>query len=64
MNKDDVEVYMCYSITLRDYLYQHGMRYKVAAINPNSNKMFWLYIKTDEFKKLLTDYSNERSIAR
>ena len=64
MDKDDIEVYMCYSITLRDYLYQHGMRYKVAAVNPNSNKMFWLYIKTDKLKQLLTSYSNEKSIER
>lgn len=64
MDKDDIEVYMCYSITLRDYLYQHGMRYKVAAVNPNSNKMFWLYIKTDKLKQLLTSYSNEKPIER
>lgn len=61
MGKDDVELFMCYSITLRDYLYQHGLRYKVAAINPNSQHMFWLYIKTEKLKQLLTSYSKQKS---
>ena len=54
------ELYCCYSLNLRDYLYQHGIRYKLAALNPNSKKLFWVYIKTKELDKLLTEWSTRK----
>jgi len=56
----DVELYCCYSINLRDYLQQHGLRYKLAALNPNSKKLFWIYIKTNELDRLLTEWSTKQ----
>ena len=56
----DTNLYCCYSIKLRDYLYQHGLRYKLAALNPNSQKLFWVYIKTEELDKLLTEWSTNK----
>lgn len=53
MNK----LYCCYSINLRDYLYKNGLRYELAALNPNSQKLFWVYIKTKKLDELLTKWS-------
>ena len=52
-------LYCCYSINLRNYLYQHGLRYELAALNPNSKKLFWVYIKTEKLDKLLTEWSTK-----
>ena len=52
-------LYCCYSMNLRNYLYQHGLRYELAALNPNSKKLFWVYIKTEKLDKLLTEWSTK-----
>lgn len=51
----NVDLYCCYSLPLRNFLYDHGLRYKLAALNPNSKKLFWVYVKD----KLLDDLLNE-----
>lgn len=57
---NEVELYCCYSLNLRNYLYENGLRYKLAALNPNSKSLFWVYIKTDELDKLLTEWSENK----
>lgn len=54
---DDVELYMCYSLNLRNYLGSNGLRYKLAARHPNSNKLFWVYIKDEKLNELLTQWA-------
>ena len=54
---ENVNLYCCYSLNLRNYLYKNGVRYKLAALNPNSKSLFWIYIKTDELDRLLTEWS-------
>lgn len=51
------KLYCCYSLNLRNYLYENGLRYELAALNPNSQKLFWVYIKTKELDELLTKWS-------
>lgn len=53
----DVELYCCYSLNLRDYLIKNGIRYKVCALNPNSKKMFWAFIKNEKLDSLLNEWS-------
>ena len=53
----DVELYCCYSIRLRNYLYENGVRYKLAALNPNSKKLFWIYVKNEKLDMLLNEWS-------
>lgn len=56
-NKDNVELYCCYSLNLREFLYNNGVRYKLAALNPNSKSLFWVYVKDEKLDKLLTEWS-------
>ena len=59
----DVNLYCCYSLNLRNYLYDNGMRYKLAALNPNSKSLFWVYVKDEELDRLLNEWSaNKQSI--
>lgn len=62
-NKDNVELYCCYSLNLREFLYENGVRYKLAALNPNSKSLFWVYVKNEKLDKLLTDWSANKQIA-
>lgn len=61
---NDVELYCCYSLNLRNYLNSNGLRYKLAALNPNSKSLFWIYIKNDKLDKLLSDWSaNKQAVS-
>ena len=53
----DVELYCCYSLPLRNYLYENGLRYKLCALNPNSQQRFWVYIKDEKLDTLLNKWS-------
>lgn len=53
----NVELYYCYSLNLREFLYNNGLRYKLAALNPNSKSLFWVYVKDDKLDKLLNEWS-------
>ena len=54
---DNTELYCCYSLNLREFLYNNGVRYKLAALNPNSKSLFWVYIKDEKLDKLLSEWS-------
>ena len=60
---DNVELYCCYSLNLREFLYNNGVRYKLAALNPNSKSLFWVYVKTEKLDKLLTEWSANKQTA-
>lgn len=53
----EVNLYCCYSLPLRDFLKSNGVEYKLAALNPNSKKLFWIYVKTNELDELLDKWS-------
>lgn len=55
--EDNIELYTCYSLNLRNFLYNNGVKYKLAARNPNSNKLFWVYIKNQKLNELLTRWA-------
>lgn len=61
---DNVELYCCYSLNLRDFLYNNGVRYKLAALNPNSKSLFWVYVKNKRLDRLLTEWSANKQTVR
>lgn len=60
---DNVELYCCYSLNLREFLYKNGMRYKLAALNPNSKSLFWVYVKDEKLDRLLNEWSMNKKTA-
>lgn len=54
------KLYCCYSLNLRNFLYKHGLKYELAALNPNSHKLFWVYIKTEKLDGLLNEWSTQK----
>lgn len=59
---DNVDLYCCYSLNLREFLYKNGLRYKLAALNPNSKSLFWVYVKDEKLDKLLDEWSANKQI--
>ena len=53
----NVKLYCCYSLPLRNFLYENGLRYKLAALNPNSKQRFWVYIKDKKLDTFLNKWS-------
>lgn len=58
--ENNVKLYCCYSLNLREFLYDNGMRYELAALNPNSKSLFWVYIKDEKLDKLLSEWSSNK----
>ena len=58
--EDNIELYTCYSLNLRNYLYNNGLKYKLAARNPNSNKLFWIYVKNEQLDSLLIKWHKNK----
>ena len=56
----DVEFYCCYSLPLRNFLCENGLKYKLAALNPNSQKLFWVYVKDKKLNTLLDRWSENK----
>lgn len=50
-------LYCCYSVPLRDYLLQNGIRYEICAKNPNSDILMWVFIRTEQLNNLLKIWS-------
>lgn len=57
---ENVQLYTCYSLNLRNYLNDNGLKYKLAARNPNSNRLFWVYVKNTQLNDLLTQWANKK----
>lgn len=53
-------LYCCYSIKVRDYLKQNGIPYELVAENPNSHKIFWVYIRNEKLDEFLTKWSTKK----
>ena len=50
-------LFCCYSLNLRDFLYKHGVKYELCALNPNSKQRFWVYIKDKKLDTFLNKWS-------
>ena len=59
---ENIELYCCYSLNLREFLGNNGVRYKIAALNPNSKSLFWVYIKDEKLDKLLSEWSANKQV--
>lgn len=53
-------LYCCYSIPLRDYLINNGLKYEICAKNPNNNNFMWIFVRTAKLNELLNKWSEKR----
>lgn len=52
--------YCCYSVALRRFLFDNGLRYEFVALNPNSKKTFWVYERNEKLNRLLKEWSSRK----
>jgi len=57
---EDIKLFPCYSLPLREYLISKGLRYKISALNPNNYKMFWLFIDNEKLNNCLIDWKKTK----
>ena len=57
---DDIQLFPCYSLNLRNYLTSKNVKYKLTGLNPNSHKMFWLYIDNEQLNKYLVEWKRTK----
>ncbi|HBY19722.1 MAG TPA: hypothetical protein DEG71_01720 [Clostridiales bacterium] len=60
--ENDVQLFPCYSLPLRDYLMSNGLRYKLSALNENSRKKMWIFIDNDKLNSLLMEWKKTKPI--
>lgn len=53
--------FFCYSYKLKLFLKEKNIRYDFVGNNPNSNKPYWGYLKTEELGKCLKEWSEINS---
>ncbi len=56
-DKEKGKLFCCYSVPLKDFIYQHGIMYDLCALNPNSKNMFWAYLRTEKLNEVLDEWA-------
>ena len=49
--------FYCYSMNLKKFLMDNGLRYEWVDTNPKSNKLYYKSERTEELNNLLTQWS-------
>jgi len=57
---EDIKLFPCYSLPLREYLISKGLRYLISALNPNNHKMFWLFVDNEKLNNLLIEWKKTK----
>lgn len=53
MNK----IYCCFSMNLKNYLSENGVKYEIEALSKSTHKTFWVYVINDKLKQLLNEWT-------
>lgn len=51
------KLYCCYSVPLKKFLEDNGLKAEIKAKNCNTNCTFWVFIKTEKLDKCLKEWS-------
>lgn len=51
-------LFPCYSLPMRKFLTNKGIKYELVGLHPTTHQMFWVYIKNDKLVKALLEWSN------
>ena len=58
MKKTNI-LFPCYSLPMRDFFISKGKKYELVGLNPNTHKMFWVYIIDSELIKYMDEWKNK-----
>lgn len=60
MENSKINLFKCFSVPLMKFLLGKGFRYELIAIDPSSNKKFWLFTQNEDLSNALTEWSNNK----
>lgn len=63
MNKDK-KIFPCYSIPLNNFLKENGLSYEIVAQNPNTGKLFFVYMYDEKLATLLDAWNRQGKILK
>ena len=43
---------------MRDFFALKGIKYELVGLHPKSHDMFWIYVKTTELEKAMSEWSS------
>lgn len=50
-------IYCCFSLNLKNYLSENGVRYELEALSKSTYKTFWLYVIDERLQELLQEWA-------
>lgn len=56
MNEQEIEFYFCYNATLAAKLREAKQKLITVAVSPNTNRKFWLYVRTEKLTETLDEF--------
>ena len=56
MKEKRFKCYKCFSNNLKEFLMSRGLEYLTIAIDPKTEKTFWMFLKTEELDLALTEW--------
>ncbi|NGS95804.1 hypothetical protein G6Z25_02565 [Clostridium perfringens] len=52
-------IYCCFSVPLMNYLKENDIKYEMVALNKNTKKTMWLYLKNEKLDECLSKWSRK-----
>ena len=54
-------LYTCYSVPLMKFLTEQKLiKYELVALNPNTNKKFWIFVRDEKLNAALCEWTANR----
>lgn len=54
-------LYTCYSVPLMKFLtIECKIKYELVALNPNTNKKFWIFIRNEKLNNALNKWTTQK----
>jgi hypothetical protein len=56
------KAYKCFSNPQKEFLMSKGLEYITVALDPKTHDTFWLFLRSDELDKALTEWKNSKPV--
>ena len=57
---DNIQLFPCYSVPLRDFLIGKGLRYLIVALSPKNYKTMWVFIDNEKLNNFLKEWKETK----
>lgn len=54
------KLFCCFSVPLKNFLKSNNLDYELCALNKESSKTMWIYLRDEKLDNLLTEWANNK----